>query len=492
MRVLIRADGSSEIGLGHLVRCRTLARSLVAKGANITFAARMLPDQQSAMLAADGFDVISLPGDADGDERRDAEETLAAARGGTFDWGIVDSYSLGREWEATASQFCRGLLAIDDFGKRPHQCDILLDQNYRSTKDHVGTAPPDVARQLLGPKYALVDESYLKVTPRMRMAAARALVFFGGADAPNLTALALEALSDPELAGVELDIVVGAANVHAAAIDAKVKRRGNATVHGMQPSLAPLMDLADFAVGAGGSTNWERLYCGLPSLVASVADNQVPVCQALAADDLIAYVGPGQELCAAELASRIKGLMGDGERFASMSQRGMAVVDGLGARRVAEIIAPSAPSGYRLRSASRRDCLLYFTWANEPATRRNSLSGDEITWADHEIWFGAKLKSTSCLFVLETSLGLPVGQIRFDTADGAEFRLSFSVDQFMRGRGIGTSLVALGLERMKARAQSIVAEVRTENEASARVFRRLGFQHVGRHDDVDRFRIAIN
>jgi UDP-2,4-diacetamido-2,4,6-trideoxy-beta-L-altropyranose hydrolase len=62
-------------------------------------------------------------------------------------------------------------------------------------------------------------------------------------------------------------------------------------VHAPQPALADLMSACSVAASAGGVTLWERLCVGLPGVVVSLADNQVPSCRALADAGLIDYLG---------------------------------------------------------------------------------------------------------------------------------------------------------------------------------------------------------
>ena len=56
-------------------------------------------------------------------------------------------------------------------------------------------------------------------------------------------------------------------------------------------NMAELMLNADLAIGASGSTNWERLCLGLPSLIFSVAENQRKYAIKLDIMGLIKFLG---------------------------------------------------------------------------------------------------------------------------------------------------------------------------------------------------------
>jgi RimJ/RimL family protein N-acetyltransferase len=71
---------------------------------------------------------------------------------------------------------------------------------------------------------------------------------------------------------------------------------------------------------------------------------------------------------------------------------------------------------------------------------------------------------------------LPVGQVRLDFRQG-EAVLSYGVDPLLRGRGFGTAMVALAVERMAGVLPAgLCAHVKAQNAESRRIFTRLGWQ----------------
>ena len=130
----------------------------------------------------------------------DAGHTSEALADRSWSWVVVDHYALDVRWETAVRSAARGLLVIDDLADRPHDCDLLLDQNYYADKDarYVGLVP-DRCELLLGPRYALLREEFLAARLGVRTRtgpATRLLVCFGGMDADNFTARALDALAD--------------------------------------------------------------------------------------------------------------------------------------------------------------------------------------------------------------------------------------------------------------------------------------------------------
>ena len=416
----------------------------------------------------------------------DARESTAALAGERPDWVVVDHYGLDASWEGALRPHTRNLMVIDDLANRRHECDLLLDQNFSSgtSERYAGLVRPD-CRLLLGPRYALLRPEYAahrSREARRNGSVGTVFVYFGGSDPHNLTGAALEALSRRSLRHLKVDIVVGVSNTHASQLQRQAAARPGTAIHGSRPHLADLMSRADLAIGAAGTTTWERMCLGIPSLVVSIAENQRPAAEALAGNGLIQYLGTAHEVGSAELAAAIEKAISGTHDLADQSLRGRLTVDGFGAMRVAECIDPTNRRQLRLRAAQIEDAELFFAWVNDPQVRRQSLKTEAVPWRAHEQWFRSKLDDErSRLFVLEAK-SLAVGQIRFDI-EGGEARIDYSLDVQFRGRGWGACLVAMGLEKICERERMVFrAEVKSSNAPSAAVFSRLGFSESGSSD----------
>ncbi|MBE9237325.1 UDP-2,4-diacetamido-2,4,6-trideoxy-beta-L-altropyranose hydrolase [Anabaena aphanizomenioides LEGE 00250] len=492
MKVVIRVDSSQNMGSGHLVRCRTLAEALQRRGAEVKFICRDHPGNLIHLLTRSAFPVTVLPApplvevtteDYDlwlgVDPQTDAAQTIAAFGGEIPHWLIVDHYGLGRPWEEQLRPHVGKILVIDDLANRPHDCDVLLDQNYHfpGVNRYQELVPHD-CRLLLGCRYALLRPEYLEfrhTLPPHTGKVERVLIFFGGTDPQNITGKVISALSAGEFASLYVDVVVGSSNPHRLSLQQQVNQRPQTTLYENLPHLAQLMARADLAIGAGGTTTWERLCLGLPSLVISIADNQVPACQALAREEAIIYLGTADQVQVKDIAEAIAFVQRNPATVVRMSDQGKQYVDGLGADRVGEYLYPTPKNQLRLRSAKLTDQWLYYTWVNEPEVRRQSLQSDPIIWEEHQSWFHRKLADSHCyLGVLEAN-NLPVGQIRFQLQDH-EGVIDYSLDVLVRGRGWATSLVQLGIQALKSFTPKYLrADVKINNAASKAVFLRLGF-----------------
>jgi UDP-2,4-diacetamido-2,4,6-trideoxy-beta-L-altropyranose hydrolase len=491
------------------MRCRTLGRELQRRGAAVTFLCRRQSGDLISLLEQE-FPVLVLPeqplspcdelesrelygawlGCSQATDASQCLQALAQAGITSASWLVADHYGLDARWEAQLLAELAGddapprLLVIDDLADRPHQADLLLDQNFfgEATDQRYQGLVPYQCRQLLGPHYALLGPEYAQLHPLMppRTELRRVLVFFGGVDPANLTGRALEALMDPALAHLAVDVVLGRQSPHRKAVHQLVARRPHTTLHGPLPSLAGLIARADLAIGAAGATAWERACLGLPSLVVAIAANQLPFAQALDQAGHLQLLGDEASVNAEQIRSALLARIAEPHA----DEGGNDLTDGWGASRLS--MAMLGPQGaISLRRASAADEALLLHWANDPQVRANSFSPEPIDPPDHHHWFHTGQANPNRLQLIATAAdGCPIGQIRFDqepasTEGGAsEATVDLSLDPCARGQGLAAELVRLGLQKMEQHwgpATDAVAEVLPSNAASNACFARAGF-----------------
>ena len=334
-RVVFRTDASTLIGSGHVMRCLTLAEALRCEGAEVVFWCQRMPGHLGDEVRKRKFALTWMDdaGQADPAERTHRMD-------GGIDLLIVDHYALGGAWEKTMRPFVRAIMVIDDLADRPHECDLLLDQNLLPDMERrYQNLVPDDCRLLLGPAYALLrDEFYTaEATAQERNQVTHLLIFFGGGDPDNLTASALR-----ELEGLDVtaDVVIGAGNPHRCDIEALCRDSSDRwSLHIQTDRMAEFMARADLALGAGGSTHWERCVLGLPALVVSVADNQVETTRMLHDRGACCWLGDAANLSPGVFRQAISNLKNHPKKLTAMSRTARETVprDG-GTGRVVEAI----------------------------------------------------------------------------------------------------------------------------------------------------------
>jgi len=135
---------------------------------------------------------------------------------------------------------------------------------------------------------------------------------------------------------VPVDVVVGAAYPHLAALRTTVADRVGITLHVNTDAMAALMDRADLAIGAASSASWERCALGLPAVLVTMADNQVDVARSLVEVGAAEAIGWQTAVTASDIERTVRALCRDPRRVAAMSAAATRVTDGRGTGRVAD------------------------------------------------------------------------------------------------------------------------------------------------------------
>jgi UDP-2,4-diacetamido-2,4,6-trideoxy-beta-L-altropyranose hydrolase len=328
VKTVFRADSSVHIGSGHVMRCLTLADQLVVGGASISFLCRELPGAMSDVIRQRGHSCLVLNLDKT-DVETDVKAALDAIGGA--DWLIVDHYGLDAKWETLMRPATRKIMVIDDLANRPHDCDLLLDQNfYDGFESRYDGLVSDSTRCLLGPTYVVLRPEFSSARKTLRQrdgTIGRILVFFGGSDPTNQTLRALEGIDALQRPDIVVDAIVGSGNPHRNEVRAFCDSKPWANFHCQISNMAELIAAADLGIGAGGAAMWERCALGLPTLTVTFADNQVLTTQDVAKTGAIAYLGWSDDLSSADYADAIRAFLDRPDDLLSISSKALELID---------------------------------------------------------------------------------------------------------------------------------------------------------------------
>lgn len=357
MNIAFRTDASLQIGTGHVMRCLTLARALRGGGAVCRFVTRALPGHMAGRIEAEGFDVTLLPapqGQApDGPPAhahwagvgwvQDATEARAVLDATRPDWLVLDHYAFDARWQAAARPAGARLMVIDDLADRPHDCELLLDQNLGHEAGDYDGLVPECCVRLTGPHHALLRPEFAEMratalADRDGRGLRHLLITMGGVDRADATSAVLTALRDAALPeGLRITVIMGA---HAPALErvralaARMPRPTEVAVD--VADMATRMASADLAISAGGGTTWERCCLGLPSIIVEIAENQAGIARALR--DAGAALDPGP-LNVPEFARNLQAALADApSQLSMMAARAADICDGAGSSRVTAYI----------------------------------------------------------------------------------------------------------------------------------------------------------
>jgi UDP-2,4-diacetamido-2,4,6-trideoxy-beta-L-altropyranose hydrolase len=310
MNITFRADASLDIGTGHVMRCLTLADALSAQSANCQFICRQHEGHLIELIRSKGYVVHVLTAQNTDVEAKTkalpSADKLAHSRWlGTSqaqdaaacapilaaqppDWLVVDHYALDSHWESALMPHYRKLMVIDDLADRHHVCDLLLDQTFDRSANDYHPLVPEHCQLLCGAAYALLRPEFAALRPyslqrRAQPALHQLLINMGGVDKDNVTGQVLQALHDCSLpADCHIIVVMGANAPWLDSVRAQVQNMPWPTkvLVGIN-NMAQIMADSDLAIGAAGSTSWERCCLGLPTILLVLAENQKYAAQLL-------------------------------------------------------------------------------------------------------------------------------------------------------------------------------------------------------------------
>jgi len=367
MKVAFRTDASLQMGSGHVMRCLTLADALKAQGADCHFISRQHPGHLLDVIHQRGYKsnslvahvqparaaIKSIVKEAPNPQQKpvhsawlgntwqnDSQETAAILRGLQPDWLVVDHYALDQRWERALAPHYRKLLVIDDLADRPHVCDLLLDQNLGRQPEHYAPLVPQQCQVLTGPHYALLRPEFAALRPcslqrrQAQPALRQLLITMGGVDQPNATGQVLQALKACALPQeLRITVVMGLMapwlqNVRELAAQMPWPTEVVVNVSDMAQRMAD----SDLAIGAAGSTSWERCCLGLPTLMVVLAENQQAGAKALQAAHAACLVGSVSDI-ATQLPQTIRELI-DSAGLTRMSLAASAITNGQGVEKI--------------------------------------------------------------------------------------------------------------------------------------------------------------
>ncbi len=336
--VVFRCDGAPHIGLGHVMRCLSLADGLRREGfAHITFMSKDYDERILSKIREYGFEVETIPHRADPDE--DLSRLIEIARRSDSPVVITDSYDIDAHYLKKLKEERVILVSIDDLAQIHFPSDVVLNQNIYALE--MNYSAESYTKLLLGQKYALLRREFLERRSARRMVEKKGgsvLVTMGGGDQDNQTLRVAEALGEldgSEGDGLVIHLVVGVGyQYHQQLCTASIAKNLRVNILQDPETLPQLMAQADLAVSAGGSTCYELACLGVPFITMSLADNQKRIAERLSEEEITEYLGYYQEVDTEDIMRAVEGLMGNYEKRKEMSTKGMQLVDGQGVERV--------------------------------------------------------------------------------------------------------------------------------------------------------------
>lgn len=333
MNIIIRADANRNIGMGHVMRCLSIADIFYEQGHEVIFL--IASDNVQKLIKSRGYENIVLHTKYDSmeDEIQYWSQMVA-------DIIIVDSYYVTIEYLSSLRHMVKGagkLVYIDDLAAFPYPVDFLINYNvYGTNIDYNGLYKKegvDVPLLILGPTYAPLRSMFRGVEKKIQPKTVQdVLISTGGTDLEHIALSIVKAKPETYV----YHILIGALNVDKDEIEKLASDNPKIVLHESVSDMMTLIRSVDICVSAAGSTMYEICACGVPMITYSVADNQLPGAAALEKMGLAKNLGDMRQEDRPEdlILNAIDHLADDYNKRCYVGSRMQEIVDGLGAERI--------------------------------------------------------------------------------------------------------------------------------------------------------------
>lgn len=277
MNILIRANSSSYIGIGHIMRDLVLVKQY--SNDNIIFATENLDGNINHKIIEAGYKIELLKSNSF-DELNELIKKL------NIDMIIIDNYEINYNFEKNLKELNPSLkIFVFDDTYEKHFCDILINHNISANEKKYKNLVPNNCELRCGSKYTLLRDEFLEVKKQKNSIKKdkkikTIFVAMGGADHSNINIDILKVLNKvrkKNKRNIKVNIVSTNANKNLEKLKdyCKNKKWINLDINSKQ--IAKLMSESDFAIVTPSVTVNEVYYLKLPIIAIKTADNQIDI-----------------------------------------------------------------------------------------------------------------------------------------------------------------------------------------------------------------------
>lgn len=271
MNIIIRADSSSAIGTGHIMRDLVLAKQF--PDANIIFAVRDLSGNINQRIVEHDYPLHIL-------NSHDKEELVELVNSSHADILIIDHYSIDYEYEHYLKQHTKAKLFVLDDTYEKHDCDTLLNHNVSANEKRYENLVPKNCELRCGRKFTLLREEFYKAKQKkFKKQKNSILIALGGTDNTNLNEKVLRVLED--FKNIRVDLVTTTANIHLKRLQNYTKNKKWVTLHVNTNKMAELMARNALGIITPSVSANEAVFMDLDFVAIKIASNQ---------DDMFQYL----------------------------------------------------------------------------------------------------------------------------------------------------------------------------------------------------------
>jgi UDP-2,4-diacetamido-2,4,6-trideoxy-beta-L-altropyranose hydrolase len=475
-KIIIRADGGSTIGMGHIVRTLALA-DMLKTAFQICFAIQRPASSVLELIRAVTSQIIQLPitPDFDADAHHFASHVTAA------DIVVLDGYHFDTAYQKEIRRIGCKIVCIDDLHAWQHCADAII--NHAEGIDPFSYSTAGYTKLYLGLKYALLRGPFLQQQRSRTIGAVKKIfISMGAADFDNNTCKYIQALLLLD-SSVEIQLMLSDINPHLSEIKRLIEK--NSCIHAhfnMDASaLAKLLYECDLAIVPASTISLECCAIGIGIVSGFTAENQLGILGGLEQKKVLINSGNMNYLSVEQVHDQLREIISKPILLNEQLIHQKKLIDGKSPERLLEIFKELSVPVIHFRFAASKDVDLYFEWANDPVVRKNAFNQQTISYDDHVKWFSSKVNDPRYSFYLFfDEQKNPIGQVRIDSDDQLT-QIGVSIAPDFRGKSLSHVIISMACTDYLNRFPDkiIYSYIKIENKPSYFAFKKANFIEMG-------------
>jgi len=442
--ILFRADSSSVIGTGHIMRDLVLAKQYV--GSKIIFATQDLEGNLNSKILESGYIVENL-------NSNNLDELNILVKNLSIDMLVIDHYGIDNVFEQAfkESNPMMKILSFDDMYEK-HHCDILLNHNIYADKSRYVGLVPHQCELRCGKEFTLLrDEFHLAKEERKVLTNGSKQVFLamGGSDSANWNISILEVLcSFPDL---YIHVVTTTANKYIGALKRYITNHSNITLHINSNSLANIMQKCDFAIVTPSVTLNEVFFMELPFIAIQTAPNQLEMVSFLRKNDFIILDTFNKKLF-------------ENAIYKLLDHDSISLVNFI--------------------DLEYNEKLMILEWRNNPLIREWMFSKEVISQKNHFIYIDTLKEKSDRAYFLVKQDSRAIGVIDFTDIAIDQANIGLYSNPNLRGMGSDLMRAIIEYGFFTLNVKKLISEVFEENFKAIRLYQKFGFIKKDKKDKI--------
>ena len=443
--ILFRADSSSTIGTGHIMRDLVLVKQY--SESKIIFATQDLKGNLTSKILESGYEVKSL-------DSNDVNELMELVEKLSVDMVIVDHYGIDYIFEKTLKEKTDVQLMVLDDTYEKHYCDILLNHNIYADEERYRGLVPEGCELRCGAKFTLLrEEFYTAKADKKNLSTSFKNIFLamGGADSANLNISILEVLKN--FPNLHTHVVTTTANQYLEELKEYIAQSSNATLHVNSNVLAQLMAESHLAIVTPSVTLNEVYFMELPFVAIQTAANQSEMLKFLEKKNFPVIKNFEKKILLQNIKKFIK-------------------------RQSIELI--------NFTELTNDEKLMVLEWRNHPEVRRWMFTQEPIEKENHLSYIDSLETRSDRVYFLVKKEGDPIGVIDFTAIDLKKEQADIGLYANLNVKGVGSDLmhtiIEYGFEELHVKR--LISEVYKENTKAIALYERFEFKKIDKKENV--------